>query len=135
MRQDSYLGRLLVLSYGEDHAIVTLKAFVDDSGSIDDPQIRAISIGGCVAPLESWTAFEPRWKAVLSAFGVTHLHMKDYAHFRGDFTVFRQSRERQRDFLKQLMDVLDDTMVLLCESAHLWHGTALAARTGSVSTR
>jgi hypothetical protein len=81
-------------------------AYIDASGSGLDPNIRAISVGGFVAHEDVWAEFERRWRDVLQRFAITALHMKDYAHSKGEFAGWRDDSDRRVAFTVAIADVI-----------------------------
>jgi hypothetical protein len=77
-------------------------AYFDASGSGLDPKVKVISVGGFVAHESVWATFEAEWRAVLQRFGVNELHMRDYAHSRGEFTGWEQDRPKRDAFMQAI---------------------------------
>ena len=63
-----------------------------------------MSVATVVAPREHWCAFEDEWQAVLDRYQVKGLHMKHYAHFRGEFQGWTEDKRKQ--FIIELLQVL-----------------------------
>lgn len=76
-------------------------AYYDDSGSPDDT--LAVVVAGFVATDEQWPHFERNWNDTLRQFGISHFHMKDFAHSVGEFSKFKQNKESREFFLRQLL--------------------------------
>ncbi len=133
MSDASYLRRILVLSYGAHRAIVTVKAFVDDSGHVDDPQIRAIACGGCIAPIDSWEHFEREWKQALADFGIRYFHMKHCAHFRGEFAKWKDTPSVRDALMRRLVDVMTDRVAAYIGGA-MWIGPKVLRPTYDVAS-
>jgi len=73
----SRIRRLAVMSIRE------FSAYFDESGTKADTV--AVVVAGFIAPAEQWIAFEHDWKRILSMFKVSSLHMRDFAHSKGEF--------------------------------------------------
>jgi len=86
--------------------VLPLRGYFDETGHSADPEGHVCGVGGAISTSEKWTECEPVWKAILDRFGVTHLHMVDFAHSRGEFTSWRDDNERREAFLKELMDLI-----------------------------
>ncbi len=56
---------------------------------------RLFAVGGYFALDDDWPAIERAWQEALSSAGVTRFHMKDFAHFRGEFAGWSESQRRQ----------------------------------------
>ena len=59
-----------------------LIAYFDESGSKDTP---LVTMAGYLSDDRRWKRFERQWAKVLKEHGARYLHMKEYAHFRGEF--------------------------------------------------
>jgi hypothetical protein len=86
---------------------MNFQAYIDASGSGLDPNITVISVGGFIASQEVWAAFDKAWQALLNRFGVTALHMREFAHGRGEFTGW--NNEKRQLFLNSLADAIRDS--------------------------
>jgi len=62
-------------------------AYFDASGSPDD--IAAVSVAGLISTAEKWVSFTDEWEQCLEAFDVSSLHMKHFAHSRGELHLGR----------------------------------------------
>lgn len=85
-------------------------AYIDCSGDARDPQSRVIAVGGYVAHEDQWADFELKWTAILRAFGVDALHMKEYAHsVKGSaFESWRGDEVKRRAFMESLTGVINE---------------------------
>jgi hypothetical protein len=90
-------------------------AYFDGSGSPDDTV--AVVVAGFVAPAEQWTEFERNWNACLRDFNVSSLHMRHFAHSRGEFTAWKGNEEKRRHFLERLISII---------KVRVWHSFASA---------
>lgn len=93
------IGRALGLP--KDSAIAMITAYFDESGTHD--AAVATTVGGFFANQESWDKFNSDWLSILGRWNVSCLHMKDFAHFRGEYTQFKQNERSRRDFLGNLL--------------------------------
>jgi hypothetical protein len=75
--------------------------YCDASGHPDSA--RVLAVAGFIATAERWAEFERNWKDTLHKFGVTSLHMKNFAHCRGEFSGWKGDEDKRRDFLRQLI--------------------------------
>lgn len=78
-----------------------LKGFFDDSGKWLDRSETVVVVAGAIADVDQWEIFAPKWKLVLNEFQVSELHMRDFAHFRGDY--IRWTEPKRQDFIGQLL--------------------------------
>jgi hypothetical protein len=67
-------------------------AYVDESGSDDANDY--IGVGGLIAPIEHWKAFEGRWREILAQHGVPYSHMREFAHSTGAFRKWRSPNKQ-----------------------------------------
>jgi len=80
-------------------------AYFDASGSPDDS--TAVSVGGLLSTPEKWLSFTKEWEGCLEAFGVSSLHMSQYAHSTGEFAAWKNDEPRRRRFLSGLMYAIE----------------------------
>jgi hypothetical protein len=80
---------------------LNLVSYMDEVGHYDDPQRHFVGMAGFVAPARVWKAFGEAWESILEEFKLREpFHMKDFAHFKGQFRVgwkedeHKQKRER-----------------------------------------
>jgi hypothetical protein len=88
----------------EDSLLVMFTTYFDASGSPD--QGAALSVAGFIAKAEQWVEFETNWKAALDAYGVSELHMKDFAPGAGEFAAWKDDKEKRRFFLERLINII-----------------------------
>ncbi len=79
-------------------------AYFDGSGSPDESV--ALVVAGFIATAEQWIHFERNWNECLNNFGVSSLHMKDFAHSRGEFTSWKGDEEKRQRFLRWLIGII-----------------------------
>ncbi len=79
-------------------------AVFDGSGSPNDTV--ALVVAGYVAKVEQWIEFERNWKECLNDFKVSSLHMKEFAHSRGEFESWRGDEKKRRAFLSRLISII-----------------------------
>jgi hypothetical protein len=90
-------------------------AYFDGSGSPDET--IAVVVAGFVAPAEQRIEFERNWNDCLTDFSVSSLHMRDFAHSRGDFTAWKGDEDKRRRFLGRLISII---------KVRVWHTFASA---------
>jgi hypothetical protein len=81
--------------------------YLDASGHPDDTNVLAVA--GFIAHAGQWVLFEQRWKKVLTKFGVSSLHMKDFAHSTGEFKTWKNDESKRRTFLSALIRIIKRT--------------------------
>ena len=83
-------------------------AYLDCSGDAKDPSCRVLGVCGFIAHESQWAHFEREWAAVLREFGVSALHMKEFAHgVKGsEFETWKGDEPRRSLFLSALANVI-----------------------------
>jgi hypothetical protein len=85
-------------------ALVMFTAFFDASGHEDDT--GSLVVAGFIAPVHQWHKFDKEWRRVLDGYDVKALHMKNFAHSRGEFTSWKGEGEKRKSFLASLIAVI-----------------------------
>ena len=80
-----------------------LKGHFDDSGKWLDPTETAVVVAGAIADIDQWEIFDSKWKLVLNEFKVSELHMRDFAHFRGEYKNWKEAT--RQNFIGQLLEL------------------------------
>jgi hypothetical protein len=80
-----------------------LGAYADESGTHEPSPLTIMA--GWIATTEDWAALEPRWKALLTYYGVDHAHAKKLYHRERPFKGW--SDQRAISFAEQLMVILE----------------------------
>jgi hypothetical protein len=87
-----------------DSLMAMFTTYFDGSGSPDDT--AALVVAGFIATSVQWIEFERNWKDTLQAFNVSSLHMKHFAHSRGEFTSWKGDEQKRRQFLGRLINII-----------------------------
>jgi hypothetical protein len=74
-----------------------LAAYFDESGTHDSAVIT--SVAGFISTPERWQHFDEEWKRVLDHWGLDYFHMKECAHYRGDFAQFKADELGRKQLL------------------------------------
>jgi len=80
------------------------EVYFDASGTPDD--CDAVVVAGFIAKSEQWIEFERNWQEALSHYGVSRLHMREYAHSIGEFSSWRDDRTKRARFLERLVNII-----------------------------
>lgn len=67
-------------------------AFMDESG--DSHAALFVVVAGLTAKEAAWSRFEQQWNEMLRTFEINVLHMREFAHGRGEFLGWDESRRR-----------------------------------------
>ncbi len=82
-----------------------------DASSHEQVTDQPLVVAGIVSTEMQWREFECAWNRTLGLFGVSHFHMVDFAHFKGDFMSWIGEEERRRLFLIDLIEILRRTVM------------------------
>ncbi len=103
--------------------VLALYSYFDESGHSKDPRVSVLAVGGCVSSVAGWKRLVPDWIDTLSAFSVSALHMKDFAHSKGEFAGWNE--DKRRAFLARLVGFMTrDVDAYIGEAVSLpdgWH--------------
>ena len=100
---------------------------MDESGKYDDPNNCTVSVCGVVSSLEKWTAFEKAWKNVLDHYKISWFHMREFAHFKGEFSGWEDYK--RREFINALVDVMHkDVIGCIAATMSKYHFDGLTAQ-------
>lgn len=81
-------------------------AYFDGSGSKDDPNTPVLAVAGFIATTDQWIEFERNWKGVCADYGVSGLHMRHFAHSRGEFASWKGDDKKRNSFMEKLVSVI-----------------------------
>ncbi len=98
----SDLAAVLCLSLTD--CIAVYAGYFDESGTPDEGE--AVVVGGYIASVGQWIAFESEWKDALTEFGVSLFHMRDFAHSLREFEGWKRDEARRRAFIARLVSIL-----------------------------
>lgn len=88
----------------EDKVIAVIVAYFDDSGT--NPEHPAVVVGGCLATVESWVAFQREWRGILEEYHVPHFHMTDFDNRWGCFHRDKFPEENRIPLHRKLINTL-----------------------------
>jgi len=91
--------------------VLSLKAYLDDSGEADQ------AVGGCIASVEAWAAFDTEWKAVLDRFHVDEFHAVRFENRTHQFKTMSESD--RKPFRSALLDVLTRNVAPITGGAYV----------------
>ena len=74
------------------HLMVTIQAYCDGSGKVDDPRARFLTLVGVIAAVGDWKEFEERWDGVLTRHHSPPWHSADANALRKDFVGWTDER-------------------------------------------
>ncbi len=66
-----------------------LQAYLDESGT---KHTEIVTIGGFVSSALRWRRFDKEWSQILKTMSVQYFHMREYAHYRGQFQGWSDAR-------------------------------------------
>ncbi len=81
-----------------------MASYVDAAGS---PSELVVAPAAMVSTPEKWLEFEKEWNACIASFKVTGLHMRHFAHSRGEYEGWSNDQPKRRRFLNNLMWIVE----------------------------
>src|ERR1700677_5033586 len=81
-----------------------LASYVDAAGT---PSEVAVAPAAMVSTPEKWLEFEREWNACLATYKVSELHMKYFAHSKGEYAGWENDQPKRRRFLNNLMWIIE----------------------------
>jgi hypothetical protein len=116
----------LGLSWRPDEVVVMVWIYYDESGEYArDGTLTRMTVGGCIAPLEKWRAFEPEWRAVLAKEGLEFFHMADFEAWRPPFDFKLQNGDRDKEKHNRLLSGLLEVMLDRIEGLYGFAGNSV----------
>jgi hypothetical protein len=89
-----------------------LSAYMDETGRWEDPNCRFVGMAGLLTGADAWEFFEKQWAKALKQYGLTHFHMKDFAHSRREFEGWKYDEPKRRALLQDLFDIIRSVRAL-----------------------
>jgi hypothetical protein len=88
--------------------MLMLTSYMDETGHLDDPNFHHCGMAGFVAPAVIWDPFANHWQDILDSFNLKKpFHMKDFAHFHGEFEYgWREDEGKRRALYGALIDAI-----------------------------
>ena len=83
--------------------LTMFKVYFDDSGSEEN---IAFAVAGYVSSVEQWKKFDQEWDKILSDYGISVFHMREFTQSKGEFIGL----EGQDDDRKRLLERLIGTI-------------------------
>lgn len=96
----------LFASTGRPRFMAVFVGYFDASGDLEDPSTHVLSVAGWIAPEAKWRRLERAWKKICDREGVSGLHMKEFAHFQGEYRDWKGDELRRQKFLSDLAGVI-----------------------------
>jgi murein L,D-transpeptidase YcbB/YkuD len=81
-----------------------MASYVDAAGS---PSELAVASTAMISTPEKWLEFEREWNACLDSYKVNELHMKHFAHSRGEYKGWERDQPKRKRFLNNLMWIIE----------------------------
>jgi len=99
--------------------VYVLRSYLDDSGSIDDPSNRFLTVAGYVADEYGWECFEAAWQKALDEAGIPYMHMREFGDPTSPvFGKLRSDKIRHLNFMLDAVSAIGDHLHT-CVSATL----------------
>ena len=65
-----------------------------------------VVVAGFIAPIDQWLKFEQAGKNVSLSSALTSLHMKHFAHSRGEYSKWKDDEKKRQAFLGKLIKII-----------------------------
>jgi hypothetical protein len=108
-----YFDELAVgLGWKPKELLAMLWHYLDESGvHAADGTLERLTLGGCVATAEAWSAFCPVWQKILDDFKIPMFHMSDFQAWKPPFDFLLENGERDWPKHKELMNRALDAII------------------------
>ena len=94
------MASTLFLKRDDWMATLELALYADASGKKTD---ALLVVGGFLAQVSDWLAFDLEWRKALADAGVKYFHMREFAHSVDEYAGWKGDESRRRDFLTTLI--------------------------------
>jgi len=94
-------------SWSRERVIIVLKAYLDASGT--DPRQRVVAVAGFAASEDKWTAFEAKWRPLITEeLELRRWHNTDFHSRQGDYRRWRQNDPRWEYAPRQICSIIKE---------------------------
>lgn len=84
--------------------MVMWTCYCDTAGTQSKANEQMLVTVGIAATAKRWTKFDVRWRKALAEYGVSALHMKDFAGGWGEYAVWKDDKPRRAAFLARFLN-------------------------------
>ncbi len=84
--------------------IAMLWGYFDESGEYENGHLRRLTLGGVLAPFETWERFVMDWGQILKDFGIQMFHMTDFEVWQPPFDFICQNGQRDYERHNRLLN-------------------------------
>lgn len=105
----TWIERLGLALFGRprpEALFMTLTAYMDESGT--HKSAPTLIIGGYLASVGQWSAFEHQFRPLLDCYDVDVYHAKELKHSKGSFHGW--TREKKKEFHTAMVRIIDDNL-------------------------
>lgn len=88
-----------------------LRAYGDESGDTEDPNVTAFAMGALIGEIRHWAAFNRLWGAMLSKHEIPYLHMKEVRSGKDAFAKYRDLGELRTLMYDALQCIVQSSLV------------------------
>jgi hypothetical protein len=85
--------------------MAVMTTYIDASGGSAEVVVAPAAL---TASPEIWEEFDRRWSACLAQFNISALHMKEFAHFKGEFESWKFETSKRSRLLNHLLWIIED---------------------------
>jgi hypothetical protein len=83
--------------------MANFSAYFDASGT---KRLKAMAFAGFVSRIKKWERFNVEWARILARYGVSTLHMTDFASSSREYAPWKGDTERRRKFISDLVSCI-----------------------------
>jgi len=99
-----HLADALYFGWWKEGIWAVLTFYADASGSEHDQAVTVVA--GFINSANNWVDFDREWRAFLDLYGVPYLHMKEFAHSKGPFEIWRDNETTRQKFLADALRII-----------------------------
>jgi hypothetical protein len=94
-----HISRAVLFAKYRGARMAMLTAYFDASGK---DRLPVLTVAGFISHVKKWDRFEGEWRRILTRYGVSEMHMTDFASSRGQFCAWKGQTEKRRAFISEL---------------------------------
>lgn len=84
-----------------------LTAYFDESNTKG-----AVVVAGLLGKTSQWERFNQEWRQLLAEYQISHVHMREFAHFRGEFSSWKGDEGKRRSFIDRIIGVISRRSII-----------------------
>jgi hypothetical protein len=100
-----HIAKAVMFYQWKTSPIAMFSSYLDASGN---QKMSVLTVSGFVARVSKWERFERKWAGILDRYGVSLLHMTDFASSKGQFASWKGDTEKRKAFIANLMECISE---------------------------